>query len=181
LTAAGPGGAERSLFVQRPRMWGQGLHGRGGRVRNATNDIGEVCFGIKAPAAGVGGDGVDDGALLFGFSRAEEEKVLFANRAGADSIFNQIVVDFVAAVVQIGLLAAKGVAGMNEGFAKGAFGEVSAVPPGDIREMASALRRLIINPRLRREFGAFNQERFQEKYTLLAYQQRWLAWMQRCS
>jgi glycosyltransferase involved in cell wall biosynthesis len=61
----------------------------------------------------------------------------------------------------------------------GSGGEL--VPPGDIREMASALRRLIINPRLRREFGAFNQERFQEKYTLLAYQQRWLAWMQRCS
>ena len=80
--------------------------------------------------------------------------------------------NFDAAVVQIGLHAAKGVAGITEGFAKAAFGEVPAVTPADIREIASTLWRLIINLRLRREFGAFNQDRFQEKYTLLAYQQR---------
>jgi glycosyltransferase involved in cell wall biosynthesis len=62
-----------------------------------------------------------------------------------------------------------GVVGITEGFAKAALGEVPAVPPKDIREMASALRRLIINPRLRREFGAFNEKRFKENYPLLAY------------
>jgi glycosyltransferase involved in cell wall biosynthesis len=101
-----------------------------------------------------------------------KKEVLFADGTGADFFSDEVVVNFDAAVVQIGLHAAKGVVGITEGFAKAAFGEVPAVPPGDIREMVSALRRLIINTRLRREFGAFNRERFQENYPLLAYQQR---------
>ena len=100
------------------------MHFSGGRGGDAADDVGEVGFGIKAPAAGAGGDGVEDGALLSGFSRAEEEEVLFANGAGTDFIFDQIVVDFDAAVVQIGCQAAPSLAGVVEGFAKPAFRKV---------------------------------------------------------
>ncbi len=93
------------------------MHFSGVRGGEAADDVGEVGFRIKTPAARARGYGVEDGALLSGFSGAEEEEVFFADGTGADFVFDEVVVNFHPAVVQIGLHAAKGVAGITEGFA----------------------------------------------------------------
>lgn len=51
------------------------------------------------------------------------------------------------------------------------------VAPGDVEGMAGALRQLVGDDRLRRRYGAFNRQRFEERYTLECYQQRWLQWL----
>ncbi len=84
---AGPGAPS---FFSRPCGWGQGVHGRGGRGGYASDDVGEVGFRNKTPAAGAGGDGVKDGALLSGFSRAEEEKAFLPMAQGRISFSTKL-------------------------------------------------------------------------------------------
>jgi hypothetical protein len=60
VTAAG---AEVGLafLLSAPRGGRQGVHFSGGRGRDPADNVGEVGIRIKSPAAGAGGDGVEDG------------------------------------------------------------------------------------------------------------------------
>ena len=60
------------------------MHGRGGRGGEAADDVGEVGFRIKTPAAGAGCDGVEDGAVFACFPGTKKEEVLFADGTGAE-------------------------------------------------------------------------------------------------
>lgn len=50
-----------------------------GHVRQAGEHVAQVSKGIKAPAAAVFDEGVNDGAALSGVGLADEEPVLFAD------------------------------------------------------------------------------------------------------
>ena len=66
------------------------MHFRRGCGREAADDVGKVGFGIKPAAAGAGHDGVVDGAVFSSFAGTEKQEVLFANGAGPDLVFDQI-------------------------------------------------------------------------------------------
>lgn len=51
------------------------------------------------------------------------------------------------------------------------------VEPRDEGGLAAALRPLVRDAELRGRFGRFNRLRFEERYTLAAYQERWREWM----
>ena len=92
----------------------------------ALQDVVEVGQGIKAAAAGAFDEGVEDGGGFAGFGIADEEIVFLPKGGGADPVFDEVVVDFDAAVLQIAGQAVPLAEGVGEGLAEGAFGQVAA-------------------------------------------------------
>ena len=90
----------------------------------AAQDVVEVGLGVEAAATGAFDEGVVDGGGFAGFGIADEEIVLFADGAGSDGVFDEVVVEFDPAVFQIAGEAVPLAEGIVEGLAKGAFGQV---------------------------------------------------------
>ena len=91
----------------------------------AAQDIVKVGEGGEAAAAGAGDEGVEDGGSFPGFGIADEQVVFLADGAGADGVFDEVVVEFDPAVFQITGEALSLAEGVGEGLAKLAFGEVT--------------------------------------------------------
>ena len=72
-----------------------------GQMREAGEEVAEVCVGIDVPAAAAFDDGVNDRTALASSRFADEEPVLFSDGSWPNRIFHKVVVDLDAAVPQV--------------------------------------------------------------------------------
>lgn len=111
--------------VLSPGRWGEGVDLVQGGDGAAAQDVVEVGEGVEAAAAGAGDEGVEDGGGFPGFGVADEQVVFLPDGAGADGVFDEVVVQFDPAVFQITGEAVPLAEGVGEGLAKLAFGKVT--------------------------------------------------------
>jgi hypothetical protein len=70
-------------------------------MRQAAQDVGEVVVGIDAAASAADQKRVEDGASPAGIGMSNEEPALAANGGGTDAVFDEVIVDFEEAVLEI--------------------------------------------------------------------------------
>lgn len=67
----------------------------------AAQDVVEIGEGGEAAAAGAGDEGVENGGGFPSFGVADEQVVFLPDGAGADGVFDEVVVQFDPAVFQV--------------------------------------------------------------------------------
>ena len=72
-----------------------------GQMWEAGEDVAQVRVGIDVSAATAFDDGVEDRATLTGTGFANEEPVFLADSGGTHGIFDEVIVDLDAAVLQV--------------------------------------------------------------------------------
>ena len=88
-------------------------------------DLAQVGVGVDALASAVFDDRVEDGSALARIDVAHEEPVLLSNGSGTDGVFDEVVVDLHAPVLQEHAKAAPLTQGVVDGFAQGTLRQVA--------------------------------------------------------
>jgi hypothetical protein len=73
----------------------------GGEVWNDGKDFGEISEGFRPVEFTCSQDGIDHGSLLRGFMRSGKQLVFSSQGNGPDGVFDQVVVNLEAAIVDI--------------------------------------------------------------------------------
>ncbi len=93
--------------------------------RQGVEKILQVVSGVDAEFAAGFNKAVDDGTGLAGVGASEKKEVLFADGGGANGVFNEVVVDFERAVVEIMGEVVPAGQGIVDGYAEFAFGKLT--------------------------------------------------------
>ena len=116
----------RHLAVFEPVVRGELVDGFVGVVGQAGQDILEVVEGVDVQTAAGLDDGEEHGTALAAFGVADEEPVLLAHGGGTDGIFDQVVVDLQAAVVEVAAKQFPLAQGVVDGLSHGAGRQVGS-------------------------------------------------------
>ena len=133
--------------VRGPTLWREIPEGFGGlgRVRQAGEQISQVGLGVDPGAVAVADQGIKQSSAFAAFRIAHEQPVLLADRAWADGVFDQIVVDLDPPVLEEHKKFVPLAEGVGDGFPGEALGQVFApgrevVAPGfDLLEDGEAV------------------------------------------
>lgn len=107
----------------RGEVWDLPVGGEG----QPGQDMEQIGIRIESATTATFDDGVEDGATFPGLGFADEQPVLFAESGGADGIFDQVLVDFNAAIVEVNAEQRPQVQGVVDGQTHAAAGQVTTL------------------------------------------------------
>ena len=88
-------------MLLRPSLRGEVCYLPVGRMGQPGEDMAQIGIGIDSTTAAAFDDSVEDGAAFSGFGFTDEQPILFAEGGGANGVFDQVLVDLDAAVVEV--------------------------------------------------------------------------------